>query len=225
MPQPAHYLRTHVLQAAAEGKSLLSADLSQAKVCDFEVSFEIDHDVLGLEVAIEYVLGMQVLYRQQHFNEVSSRLCLAEPRHLLLQMEQLSPRAVVQNHYVKLLSLKELAHVHQKGESDALVDLPFVDNQVHLAVHFSLFDKLGSVELSIAAVAAEIDLAEPSHADALEHIVRIHSPEFLVLINFEHCLKIQVTPHPALPVLQLIVSEPVRISSLQICHPARQASQ
>lgn len=63
MPQPAHYLRTHVLQTAAKGKSLFSADLREAKVCDFEVSFEVDHDVLGLEVAIEYVLGMQVLYR------------------------------------------------------------------------------------------------------------------------------------------------------------------
>lgn len=140
-------------------------------------------------------------------------------------MEQLSPRAVVQDHYEKLLAFEELAHVHQKGEGDDLVDPPLIDYQLHLAAHLFLFDKLGSVEFSVAPVSAEIDLAEPSHADALEHIVRFHSPELLVLINFEHYLQTQVAPHPPLPVLQLIVREPVRVSSLQICHPARKASQ
>jgi hypothetical protein len=60
MPSPANYLRTHVLQTSTERIPLFLTYFSQSEIGNPKVSFEINHYILRLQVAIEDVLGMQV---------------------------------------------------------------------------------------------------------------------------------------------------------------------
>mgnify|MGYP001202434070 CR=1 FL=1 len=41
-----------------------------AKVCELEVAVDADEDVLGLDVAVDYVLGVQVRERVGHLGDV-----------------------------------------------------------------------------------------------------------------------------------------------------------
>lgn len=58
------HLRRHVLDRAAKGRGQLVAsaeDLAEAEIDEFDVAVGVEHDVLGLEVAIDDVEAVEVL--------------------------------------------------------------------------------------------------------------------------------------------------------------------
>ena len=73
------HLRSHVLHCAAEGlgeRPAVLEDFAEAEVDEFDVSVLVEHDVLGLEVAIDDVHGMEVFEGAHDLAEIEPRAVL-----------------------------------------------------------------------------------------------------------------------------------------------------
>lgn len=69
-------LGSNVLRGAAYGKCTLSHDLSEAEIDHFQISILSYHDILGLEIAIHNIFGVQVLEDRDYLCAVED--CLLE---------------------------------------------------------------------------------------------------------------------------------------------------
>ncbi len=63
-----------VLGGTANGKCALSYDLSEAKIDHFQISVLSYHDILGFEIAVHNIFGVQVLKDGDYLCTVEDRL-------------------------------------------------------------------------------------------------------------------------------------------------------
>lgn len=82
VPFAAEDLRRHVVRRAQNGEGFVAVlgvqDLRSAHVDDLQPALVVDHQVLGLQVAVDYVLAVQVLDAQDDRPDVVPRFVVAE---------------------------------------------------------------------------------------------------------------------------------------------------
>jgi len=160
-------LWTHVLKTATKGVSFLCCDLGKTKICDFDVSTKIEHDVLRFEISVDNIFLMQILNSQQNLDKVLFGLFLLEPHHSPLQMKKLPSWTIVQHHDKVQVSLDEIFHMHQKWKRNRLVDFLFILNKSIFLFQLCLLNKFGRVKGTICIIPYQIHFAETPHPYAL----------------------------------------------------------
>ena len=85
----AQHLGRHVLWRAAARECSARHVLGKPKVADFDVAHGVEQDVLGLQVAVDVVLGVQRLQREDDVPRVKASALLGEPAVFEQLQEQL----------------------------------------------------------------------------------------------------------------------------------------
>ena len=71
------HLRGHVLCTPTKTvRSLLAHHFRKSVICKSQVAFAVNYYILGLQIAIKYLLSVEMSYRCQSLNKVKLGLCL-----------------------------------------------------------------------------------------------------------------------------------------------------
>ena len=160
-------LGTHVVGRAARRVRQVLGPFGEAEVGELEVAVVLDEYILGLEVAIDDVVDVQVLEREEYVGRVEARLVLVKAASLLQQQVQVAVaheietkvdvRAVLEAE-VQLDDVRVVAGGEYVALAYHAVDLP-------LLVELGLGEHLDGVEFVGGLVVAEQDAAERARAE------------------------------------------------------------
>jgi hypothetical protein len=108
-----HDFGGHVAGCAAGVVEVLVAVLAgDAEVGESEVSGGVEHEVLGFEVAVDYVFGVQVLEGEEHAADEEFCLGLGEAAAFADVVAQVAAVEVVHYEVQVLAVLEGVGHVH-----------------------------------------------------------------------------------------------------------------
>lgn len=138
------------------------------------MAINVQHNVLGLQVSVDNVMGMQILNRQENFKEILFSLILSEPHDFSLQVKELSAGTILQYHNKVSLCLNEALHLHQERKSNYPVDADFIGNKRLFVLQFAFFYEFSCVKDPICLIPSQIYLTKPSNSNALQNIISLN---------------------------------------------------
>jgi len=99
---------THVFWAAAEGMGSLALRyyFAESKIRNFDMTIDVDEDILRLDISIHNIQIMQILQPFQHLREVKLGLLLRELLYFPKMKEHLSTCANIHDEEELRLALK-----------------------------------------------------------------------------------------------------------------------
>ena len=164
-------LGRQVLGCAAEGLGCLVGlqEFGQAEVCQFYVAAGVHQDILGLEVSVDDIVGMEVAQGNQNLGRNELDGALLEPALVAEVVEEVAALDVLQKEVNPVLILEDVVHREDEGvlrlEQNVLFR-PGVDN-LPLLYQYILIDSLHRIFLAVFGVYYEEYLAEGAFVDQL----------------------------------------------------------
>lgn len=163
-------LRCHVFDAATERMGAAVAELCQPEVSYFDMALGVEQDVFGLEVAIHVAERVDVVDAKQDLNEIDPGFSLLHAADSFQQIKQLSPRAVLHDEDVKLLSFNELLCLHHKRVTQQFTDQLLIIQQSWPSLRL-LLDELRPIELSCLFASHQKHFAEAPDRQAAANVI------------------------------------------------------
>mmetsp|Transcript_43174 Transcript_43174/g.109040 ORF Transcript_43174/g.109040 Transcript_43174/m.109040 type:complete len:322 (+) Transcript_43174:145-1110(+) len=170
------HLRSKVLGCSTEGRGArvvcVQALLGDAKVRHADVAVGGEQQVLGLEVAVQHAVGVQVLQPQYNLSAVEARARLAELLVLLEMVEQLAAVHKVHDEEELVGCLEGVVEVHQEGVHQLLQDVALRLGVLQLVALDDglLVEHLHGVDLAGVLLADLQHLAKAALPDNLEEL-------------------------------------------------------
>lgn len=174
MSRLVEHLRRQLGDAAAETGGLgLVVDLllAEPEVREFGVALFVEHDVVGLEVALNDVVGVQVLDGQQDFGDVELGGVFVELLQFVQDLAQVAAGALLHDEEQLLGGLEGLEEFDDEGVLDLGEDVALCLGLAReVAAHdLLLAQHLHGLEALLALLLNQLHLAETAFA---EHHVR-----------------------------------------------------
>ena len=162
-----------ILGRAAERPRLVAeADLlGEAEVDELAVAARVQQQILGLQVAVDGALGVQVGERLHHARRVEFRLVLVELAALLEHAPQLAAQTHLEHQVQVLLVLERLVEAAYEVRARLEHDVALVEHVVLLlGLHdVLLFEHLERIGAMMALVAHQLDATEATRAKRAEY--------------------------------------------------------
>ena len=159
---------------------------------------------------------MQILNSKKHLQKIFFRLLFLKPYHLPLQIKQLSPRTIFQNHDVVFIRIDELSHVYKKRKRYVLIYLSLVLDQIIFIFYLLFLDEFSSKKCTIWSVTSQIYLAKTTHSYTLQNTVSLHPHQHFITFSSHHTSYLAIASDPSRTTLYFIVSKQILIGSLKV---------
>lgn len=170
------HLWRHILGTSTErsGPILvrLNVWLGESKISNSDVSLQVQENVLRFEVSVNDSLLMNLFQPEKGLDYVEFCNFFPHFSELFNKVEQLPSRTVLQDEYQTLLRFKTEFHLYNEWMLQLFHNLHFVyDYPLFFVLDDELLiDDFHRIEFSILKESYEIDLGEPSRANALNYL-------------------------------------------------------
>jgi len=150
-----HYnLGADLLRRPAERLGLRGTDLSEPEVGHLQLAVCVNQQVFGFEVAIDNVLGVQLLKDKRNLRSLEARLGLLEANHGAEICEEFAALNELHEELELLVVLRVALVLHAEGVGDVAHDEDLVLHVLHLlALHkFVLLQRLAGLLVPVLAL-------------------------------------------------------------------------